>query len=424
VTSNGLGPRPLHYSLASLLALALSASSAGAQAPPPSPPVTAIAPVTLTLADATARALAANPAALARALDRGIAAADLDIARERLNPDFTYESTRDAPTNAFVVTQPFELGSKRARRVAASEASRQVVEADLARDAADLSGNVRRAFYRLLAADSRATVARELASMAGRARDAAKARVDSGEAPRLDQVQADLVLARATNLAATASGERAALEAELDALIGLPSGTPLVVTGDLFNDGLAAASTPTGAAGPANVDIAAAVRRTAAATAAVDLARAQRVPDVALAGGLTYNAPPDFTYGWKAGLSLTVPLFTTHRAEVVRAEQVALQAARLQTAISADLDGRSAAAARRAGVLAEAVRRTTRDILPAAATVTDMAQASYESGQTGMVSLIQSLQTVAETRLEAVETALSFQLALADLERARGVTLP
>ena len=48
-----------------------------------------------------------------------------------------------------------------------------------------------------------------------------------------------------------------------------------------------------------------------------------------------------------------------------------------------------------------------------------MAQASYESGQTGMVALLQSLQTVAETRIEAVETALSFQLALADLERAR-----
>ena len=32
--------------------------------------------------------------------------------------------------------------------------------------------------------------------------------------------------------------------------------------------------------------------------------------------------------------------------------------------------------------------------------------------------------TVAETRLEAVETALAFQLALADLERAHGVSQP
>ena len=53
-----------------------------------------------------------------------------------------------------------------------------------------------------------------------------------------------------------------------------------------------------------------------------------------------------------------------------------------------------------------------------------MAEASSEAGQTGMVALLQSLQTVAETRLEAVETALAFQLALADVERAHGVSQP
>jgi hypothetical protein len=53
-----------------------------------------------------------------------------------------------------------------------------------------------------------------------------------------------------------------------------------------------------------------------------------------------------------------------------------------------------------------------------------MAQESYDAGQTGMVALLQSLQASGETRLEAIDTALEFQLALADLERARGVPLP
>ena len=119
-----------------------------------------------------------------------------------------------------------------------------------------------------------------------------------------------------------------------------------------------------------------------------------------------------------------MPLFTTHRAEVTRAEQAAAQAARQQAAATADVSTRLAAATRRAAALGDAVRRTTRDILPAAATVNEMAEASYEAGQTGMVALLQSLQTVAETRLEAVETALAFQLALADVERAHGVSQP
>jgi hypothetical protein len=121
---------------------------------------------------------------------------------------------------------------------------------------------------------------------------------------------------------------------------------------------------------------------------------------------------------------MTVPLFTTHRVEVVRAQQAATQAERQQAAATADVASRLSAASRRAMAFGEAVRRTTRDILPAAATVNDMAQASYEAGQTGMVNLLQSLQTVAETRLDAVETALSFQLALADLERVRAGAQP
>ena len=119
-----------------------------------------------------------------------------------------------------------------------------------------------------------------------------------------------------------------------------------------------------------------------------------------------------------------MPLFTTHRAEVTRAEQAAAQAARQADSRHRGRFDAPAAATRRAAALGDAVRRTTRDILPAAATVNDMAEASYKAGQTGMVALLQSLQTVAETRLEAVETALAFQLALADVERAHGVSQP
>ena len=398
-------------------------TSARAQAPPPPSSTSSPAPLTLTLADATVRAVTSNPTHLARALDLGLATADLEIAKERPNPDFAYENTRDAPTSAFVFTQPLELGGKRGRRMAVGEATRDVVKADLARETADLRSDVRHAFYRLLAADRRVAVTQNLATVATRARDAARARFQSGDAPELDQVQAELAFARVSNLVATAAAERAALEDELDGLIGLPPGTPLSPAGDVFVDGLDSVA-PDVAVTSGSVDLSAAARRTAAAQAVIDLAKSARVPDVTLEAGLTYDAPPDFTYGWKLGASLTVPLFTTHRAEVTRAEQAAIQATRQQTAAAADASTRLAAATRRAAALGDAVRRTSRDILPAAATVNDMAEASYEAGQTGMVALLQSLQTVAETRLEAVETALAFQLALADLERAHGVSQP
>jgi outer membrane protein, heavy metal efflux system len=397
---------------------------ARAQAPDaPHPAPAPGAPVTLTLSDALARATANNPAYLARALDLGLAGVDVAIAGARPNPDLAYENTRDAPYHALVFTWPVEFGGKRASRISASEASRDLVRADLARQAADLRSDVRHAFYRLLAAERRVAVARELTTVATRARDAAKARVESGDVPKLDQVQAELAAARAENAAATGEGERAALQEELDGLLGMAAGTPLSLVGDLFTDGLDALGAPVVIA-PDGVDVTSAARRAAVATAAIGVARAARVPDVTVETGVTYDAPPDFTVGWKLGASMTLPLFTTHRAELARAEQAATQAVREQTATGAEVASHLNAAARRAQALGDAVQRTTRDILPAAATVSEMAQASYESGQTGMVNLLQSLQTVAETRLEAVETALAFQLALADLERARGGAQP
>src|SRR4029450_9139282 len=94
------------------------------------------------------------------------------------------------------------------------------------------------------------------------------------------------------------------------------------------------------------------------------------------------------------------PLFTTHKAEVTRAEAQSAQAARLVQAAHAEPDGKAAAAAEPARALGDAVSRTARDILPATRTLTDMAQASYESGQTGMGVVVQWLQTVAGRRME------------------------
>src|SRR5262245_48448675 len=112
-------PRPLWIGLfISLFATLAAAPPTQAQTPPTA------APVRLTLTDATARALEANLTHKARLLDREVAASEIDIARERLNPDFGYEGQRDGPYHVFMLTVPIELGGKRANRVRVGEASR------------------------------------------------------------------------------------------------------------------------------------------------------------------------------------------------------------------------------------------------------------------------------------------------------------
>jgi outer membrane protein TolC len=63
-------------------------------------------------------------------------------------------------------------------------------------------------------------------------------------------------------------------------------------------------------------------------------------------------------------------------------------------------------------------------MIPRVAEVEGMAEDSYRSGQTGLVAMLQALQTARDLRLRAVDAGLDYQNALADLERAVGGPLP
>ena len=53
-----------------------------------------------------------------------------------------------------------------------------------------------------------------------------------------------------------------------------------------------------------------------------------------------------------------------------------------------------------------------------------MAAESYRTGQTGLVTMLQTFAAVRDIRLKSVEAGLDYQFALADLEQAIGAPLP
>ena len=77
---------------------------------------------------------------------------------------------------------------------------------------------------------------------------------------------------------------------------------------------------------------------------------------------------------------------------------------------------------------AEAQRQTYlryRDlILPQAQEVEQLAQDSYQLGQTGLAALLQTLQASRDVRLRSLDAVLQLHMSLADLERAIGAPLP
>jgi len=402
--------------------LALTIVLAGQQGAAGQTPV--ISNSELSLPQAMVLAMERNPSLRAVRLGRAVSAAEMGIARERPNPEFNFEAERETPHYAFGVLLPLELGGKRGRRTDVAQAGADATLAEIARAEIELRVEVRRAFYEAVAAEQRLTLSRELAGLAQRARDAAQARLDAGDAPRLELLQSELELARTQNELATHDAERVAARVELNALLGLPPDAATVVRGELGEGAVPEPAAAVTKALDASLDLAVLDRRIREAQAKVALARALQVPDLSLTGTVTQDAPGEFNTGYRAGFSLAVPIFTTHRAGVTREESAVAQARAEREAATVQTTAAVTAAVARAQALRQQLDRETRDILPRAQQVETMAEDSYRAGQTGLVVLLQTLQTTRDTRLQALDTALSYQKALADLERAMGAPLP
>jgi outer membrane protein, heavy metal efflux system len=173
-----------------------------------------------------------------------------------------------------------------------------------------------------------------------------------------------------------------------------------------------------------NVDLIVLDRQILEQTARRDVARSLMTPDLIAGAAYTFDAQPEFSHGYRASAGITIPLFTRHEAGVIveDAELARLTAQRQATAV--ELSGTVAAALSRAASAREQLARSTAESLPRATAVERMAQDSYGSGQTGLVTLLQAVQFTRDVRRRNLDAGAEYQRALADLERAIGAPLP
>jgi outer membrane protein, heavy metal efflux system len=407
--------RLIRCALGAVLSLVFVPPSSSAQTASASP---------LTLEAAIDRAVEANPTIAAARLAHAVSAAALEVAGERPNPETTVEFEREAPKQAFGFALPVELGGKRGKRIAVSQAAMHAGDAEFGATVTQVRNDVRRAYFDGVIADARLAILQELRDLSQRARDSAQSRVDSGDAPRLEVLQAELALSAAQNDAASAEGVVVAARSRLNALLGLPLDARPQLSTPIDEGGPVIAMALLDRAHGASSELLVLDRRIDEQRAKVDLARALRVPDIVPTATLTHDAQPEFTYGWRAGITVTLPLFTTHKAGVLVEETTLtlLTAQRQATQLRIDADVTAAAAVAEAQRQAYARYRDV--ILPQAQQVEQLAQDSYELGQTGIAALLQALAASRDARLRSLDAVSQFQTALVELERAIGTSLP
>ena len=378
----------------------------------------------LSLQAAMDRAFSANATIAAARLRGAIDLATLELARERLNPDASVEISRETPKQAFGVAVPLELGGKREKRIAVGEATVRAGEAEIAAIVAQVRNDVRRAYYGVLVADSRLMLLQEMRDIAVRVRDTAQQRFDAGSAPRLEVMQAQLTLASAENEATAAQGNAVAARASLNALLGQPLETVTPLSTAVDSGGPVTSEAALTMAQSASTELVVLDRQIEAQRARIVLAQALQVPDVIPTATLTHDAQPEFTYGWRAGVAVTLPLFTRHRA-VVLVEQTTLdQLTAQRQATLLRINGQVTSTAVTVQAQRQLYMRYRDEIVPQAQQVEQLAQDAYQLGQSGIATLLQALQASRDIRLRSLDAVSQFQNALADLERAIGAPLP
>ena len=370
------------------------------------------------------RAMAANPTIAAARLRGPINLANLAVARERLNPEGSIELEKETPKEAYGVAVPLELGGKRARRIEVAEATIRAGDAEVAATIAQVRNDVRRAYFGQIVAEQRLTILREQRDISIRTRDTAQARLDAGDVPRLEVMQAQLALAAVENEATAAEGTASAARAALNALLAQPLNTPTALSTTIDEAAPPTTEAALMLAQTASTELLSLDRQIEAQRARIQLAQALRVPDLTPTFTLTHRAEPEFSYGWRAGAAVTLPLFTTHRAGVLVEQTTLDQLTAQRQATLLRIQGEVTAASERAEAQRQLFVRYRDQIIPQAQQVEQLAQDAYQLGQTGIGPLLLALQATRDVRLRSLDAIDQLQTALADLERAMGAPLP
>jgi outer membrane protein, heavy metal efflux system len=345
----------------------------------------------------------------------------LELRQENWN--FGARGASDPLLDVFaVVTQPIELGGKRAARRQLAEAERSMTEAALADVERQLSlavvdryvEAVRLREWTITLADERDSL-QELT-------DVMRRRADEGAAAEADHRRLEAELTRVdAELLRAQLGLDAALLA-LEAL--LPDGTPVEP---------ASLVVPAPAAVPpflpeATLDEA--IERVPAVTLAraraeraarqLRLERAVRVPDLQVSGGYKRT---DGAHTGVVGVVLPVPLFDRNGVAIARASGEARAAGLGLEAVRREARAELQATLRAARSLASRSTRTPRELVAPAEVVRRAARAMFREGSGDVLHLVDAERVYATAQREALALTLDAVLASARARLALGESL-
>lgn len=378
---------------------------------------------TLDLHQAFQLALQNSPRATFLQKQKEVADAQIQVAEQWNNPSLIFEDTRSQPNYFLGGGYLFELGGKRGKRIDVARNEAAVAAADYRKGLFDLRREVRLAFFGFLQATEKQKELSASRDLATRLRDISQQRFEAGQVARLEVLAAEVELKQRENEARVADAEQQAALMELNALINRPLQTQLQLSTGLEQQPAALNLDWLITRGmEQNYELQSVLQEVKSEESRLALVHSERIPDLDMEAGTEIN-DAEFQYGWRFSLRMDLPVFNRKSGEIFHsnAQIAALKAQQQATEQKLRADISSAFIKYQAATFQ--AQNYTKDILPEAQELEQLAEDSYKEGKTGILSVIEAQRNVRQIRLQYFETLVQLQTAIADLETAAGVEL-
>ena len=430
--------RKRHYLLIALIGLFLPSVlyAQPAPTPQPIPPEQTAAESALTvgqlsLADALERAAASSPLTQQTSASVAGATARLQAARALQDPTLSVAHWAGHGTGGLdediILTQIIELGGKRTYRTRSASAELTAAQYERIGAALDLRLAVQTAYYEALRAQEEYNLAAASLDVAQKFAEAAQTQYQAGDVAQSNVIRSQIELSRAQQSLSVAQTELENRKETVRSLTGQPAGKPLSLTDKLvFVSKVCSRPELETAALAVRPDIKAAEAMKASLVAAVGSAHAESRPDLFIEGrvasidtttdmqGESIRAGVIFTpwdYGQKrANIQAAQAAVTEQNAKIVELQR----SARLEVQTNCRNFEQA-----RANVESFENGRLTR-----AKQLLDMAQTGYEKGASTYLELLDAQNVYRNEQADYARALATYNIAMANLERATGGNLP
>lgn len=389
----------------------------------------------ITVDEAVRVALDQNLGLKVREQDLEMARGEFLKARVFVNPELELKAETDAIFSnkgegvySVGLGQTLFVGPKRRYRVGIAELHLDRTQKAIANARRLLVAEVKEAFYTTLLLQKKLNLAQELIEINERLVGLTEGRFREGFAPELDLNLARIQLQQARLNSTGIEKDLSSARANLNLLLGRPAEAPLMARGEFTVQERPLASLQLKeAAFHRRTDLKGQEVSLDIASKEIDLARAERIPDVTLSVDYTQErsifSEMDLSDRDRlAGLKLSVPLpfFDRKQGEIAQARAQKEKAGLKLSLLRAVIEKEITSAWTRVQAAQQTLRLFGSGILPLAEGHFHLTQKAYEQGQAGILDVMEAQRRFSETRLGHLEALYEYNLALAELERVVG----